>query len=210
MTSPLPSFLLEDLGNLALSSPSSLIPANRHVLQARVSPTTKERLYMTEVSLPLSGLVAKTLTKHPTLSLYGAQILIDGPRNLLNRATEVIGDQKESRARNVAYRMLQSAKTKMDQSPGGRTASASYQVQATAAPTRTLFNTSILFPRERAAASPPSRARTMQYVASDVVADTFCLQYTEDEDSLAGLERAGLMAKYGRLEREGTMTEAFQ
>ena len=79
MTSPLPSFLLEDLGNLALSSPSSLIPANRHVLQARVSPTTKERLYMTEVSLPLSGLVAKTLTKHPTLSLYGAQILIDGP-----------------------------------------------------------------------------------------------------------------------------------
>lgn len=116
----------------ALSSPSSITASSRALILARPDPVTENDLYISSTSLPLSALVAKALATPPSLSLQEAQALVHGPvqrtpaekaarkqayhaltperRSLLDRASDAVADKEEKKARNVAYRMLQSAK----------------------------------------------------------------------------------------------------
>ena len=131
-TSP-PPFPLEELCNRAISSPSSITPAERALLQGRPDPDTQKSLYIAKIGIPLSGLLAKALATPPTLTAQEAHVLVHGPvdrtreekaarrearraltneqRDLEDRACMALGDKNEGKARNIAWQVLQSAKS---------------------------------------------------------------------------------------------------
>ncbi|KAI4149053.1 MAG: hypothetical protein L6R39_002621 [Caloplaca ligustica] len=174
-TSP-PHFPLQELCSRAISSPSSITPAEKALLQARPNPDIENSLYIARTSLPLSGLIAKTLADPPTLSPQEAHVLVYGPvdytpaeklargdayhgltdeqRDLLNRATRLITDPEEDDARNVAWRVLQRAKAEEKARQKAATASATQpddqqgaRFTRTSTPAR---RKPIVFPWERA------------------------------------------------------------
>jgi len=136
-TSPPPSFPLQDLCTRTPSSPSSITPSERALILGHPDPAIENGLYIATTSLPFSALVAKALATPPILSTQEAQILVYGPvqrthaeradrlqaygaltpeqRSLLDRASEVVADKEEGKARDVAYRVLQSMKAEEKQ-----------------------------------------------------------------------------------------------
>lgn len=144
MASAQTSFPLQDLCARALSSPSSITPSERALILGSPDPATENDLYIAATSLPLPALVAKALASPPTLSPQEAHVLAHGPvqrsraekaarlqayqsltpeqRSFLDRASEAVADKEEKRARNVAYRLLQSAKAEIGEQNRSTTA----------------------------------------------------------------------------------------
>lgn len=74
-----PPGLLQELCIRAISSPSSITSAEKALIQALIDPDPESSLYIARTSLPLCGLVAKTLAIPPTLSTQAADMLVHGP-----------------------------------------------------------------------------------------------------------------------------------
>lgn len=170
-------FPLQDLCTRALSFPSSINPSERALILARPDPATENSLYIAATSLPLSALVVKALATPHTLSPQEAQVLVRGPverkpaekaarmqaysaltdeqRDLLDRASGVVTDREEKKARNVAYRVLQSAtaEDKAHEKSISTAAASPPQRQAEAGPHPAQpprhHRKPIVFPRER-------------------------------------------------------------
>lgn len=53
-------------------------------------------------------------------------------------------------------------------------------------------------------------ARELNRIAPPAIANTFSIQYVDDEDALAGAEQAGLLAYYARLVRVGKVEDGYQ
>lgn len=155
MASAQTSFPLQDLCARALSSPSSITPSERALILGSPDPATENDLYIAATSLPLPALVAKALATPPTLSPQEAHVLVHGPvqlsraekaarlqayqsltpeqRSFLDRASEAVADKEEKRARNVAYRLLQSAKAEIGEQKRSTTAAGISSARTTAA-----------------------------------------------------------------------------
>ena len=127
-----PPFLLQELCTRAITDPTSLTPAERNLIQARPDPETENSLYLAKTSLPLSDLIAKAFTDPPTLSTEEAHVLVHGAedrtsaekaarkakyhaltddqRDLVDRASNVVADPDEKKARNIAWKLLPAGK----------------------------------------------------------------------------------------------------